>query len=232
LSKKALITQSNYIPWKGYFDAIASVDVFVVFDEMQYTKRDWRNRNMVKTPQGPKWLSIPVEVKGKFFQKINQTKVADINWGKSHWGSIKQNYSDTKYFEEISGFLKPLYMDCSKVFLTEINLSFIIAINKYLNIETEILYSRDFQLVKNKTQRLVDICKELDVNAYYTGSAAKSYMEEERFTKEGISVNYFDYNGYKEYNQKFPPFNHYISILDLLFNEGKNAINYMKKAVC
>ena len=79
MEKKVLITQSNYIPWKGYFSAISKVDVFVVYDEMQYTKRDWRNRNLIKTPNGLKWLSIPVEVKGKYFQKINETKVSDKN---------------------------------------------------------------------------------------------------------------------------------------------------------
>lgn len=232
MSKKAIITQSNYIPWKGYFDGIAAVDVFVVFDEMQYTKRDWRNRNIIKTPQGNKWLSIPVEVKGKYFQKINETKVADVNWGKSHWGSIKQNYSDTKCFDEVREFLEPLYLDNSLQLLTDINLRFISTINDFLDIKTEILYSRDFNLVEDKTQRLVDICKELNVNKYFTGSAAKSYMEEDKFTKEGISVNYFDYQGYPEYNQKNPPFDHYVSILDLLFNKGKESVNFMKNVKC
>ena len=90
--KSCIITQSNYIPWKGYFDSINQVDIFVIYDDMQYTKRDWRNRNYIKTPQGLKWLSIPVEVSGKFHQKINETLISDKSWNRSHWESIKQNY--------------------------------------------------------------------------------------------------------------------------------------------
>lgn len=225
---KGIITQSNYIPWKGYFDAIALSDVFVIFDEMQYTKRDWRNRNQIKTPKGKKWLSIPVEVKGKYFQKINETNIASEDWGKSHWGVIHQNYSNSPHFQEVSLWLKDLYLTNNLNNLSEINLKFIRAINIYLGIDTKIFYSKDFNLAEDKTQRLVDICIELGVTEYYTGEAAKNYMQEEKFTNQNISVNYFEYDNYPEYNQSHPPFDHYVSILDLLFNEGKNSINYMK----
>ena len=88
-SKKVAISQSNYIPWKGYFDNIALVDEFVLYDEMQYTKRDWRNRNKLKTNQGLKWLTIPVEVKGKYYQKINETRISDRNWNVKHLNFLK-----------------------------------------------------------------------------------------------------------------------------------------------
>jgi hypothetical protein len=226
--KKALITQSNYIPWKGYFDALALCDSWVVFDEMQYTRRDWRNRNKVKTSQGPKWLTIPVEVKGKYYQKINETKVADSKWSQSHWGLIKQSYAKAPFFSAISEWLEPLYRQCKLTYLTEINLYFIKAINSYLNIDIELHHSKDFTLTDHKTQRLIDICKEIGATDYYTGSAAKNYMEEELFRKENIKLHYLDYSGYREYPQLYEPFTHEVSILDLLFMAGPDSRKYMK----
>ena len=99
-SKRVAIVQSNYIPWKGYFDLINSVDEFVLFDDMQYTRRDWRNRNKIKTPQGLKWLSIPVKVKGKYYQKINETKIEKRDWANKHWKTISMNYRDSPHFKK------------------------------------------------------------------------------------------------------------------------------------
>ena len=119
--KKIAIVQSNYIPWKGYFDLIAFVDHFVILDDVQYTKRDWRNRNKIKSSSGLKWLSIPVKVKGKFYQKINETLISDPNWEKRHWESIYQSYKSAKYFEEVSQFLKPIYHDNNFIKISDIN---------------------------------------------------------------------------------------------------------------
>lgn len=228
MPKKVIITQSNYIPWKGYFDSIAAVDTFIVYDEMQYTKRDWRNRNKIKTPNGLKWLSIPVEVKGKFHQKINETKVADPNWAISHWGQLKQNYKGTPHFKEIAEWLEPLYLDCKLTYLSEVNLLFIKAINQYLSINTEILFSKDFELAEEKTEKLVKLCADVGADHYYSGPAAKEYMDESKFKKAGISLHYWDYSNYPEYDQLHGKFEHGVSILDLLFNLGSNAVKYLK----
>jgi hypothetical protein len=225
---KISILQSNYIPWKGYFDIIAAVDVFVIYDDMQYTKRDWRNRNLIKTPQELKWLSIPVEVKGKYFQKINETKVLELGWQKSHLGMIKQNYAKSIYFKEIFPWVEELYNSCQFDYITDINLHFIRGINMFLGINTRIRLSSEFNLHEEKTQRLVNICKDLGATSYYSGPAAKAYLDTEKFAKEGIEVHYLDYTGYQEYNQLFPPFEHGVSILDLLFNEGANAHKFLK----
>ena len=106
--KKIGILQSNYIPWKGYFDLIAAVDEFVIYDEMQFTKRDWRNRNKIKTPNDLQWLTIPVLTKGNFKQKISETKIDGMNWAETHWSSLEKNYSRSYFFNEISSWLKPL----------------------------------------------------------------------------------------------------------------------------
>jgi hypothetical protein len=226
--KKIIITQSNYIPWKGYFDSINQVDEFIVFDDMQYTKRDWRNRNKIHTAQGLQWLSIPVEVKGKYFQKINETIVSDKKWGEKHWKTIMSNYSRAPYFKNFKDPFEEIYLDDSLVFLTEINIKLIQAICEILKIKTTIIDSRELELVDGKTERLIDICKKRDAKHYFTGSAAKDYIEEEQFVNEGISLNYFDYDGYPEYKQMYEPFTHFVSILDLIFNTGDDAKLFMK----
>lgn len=228
MKKKILITQSNYIPWKGYFDNINAVDEFVVYDDMQFTKRDWRNRNQIKTPQGLLWLTVPVEVKGKFFQKINETNVSDSKWGERHWKTILANYSKSPYFKEYKEVFEKIYRDETLTNVTSINISFIKAVNQILNISTEIIDSREFELVDGKTERLVDICKKRGADYYYTGPAAKAYMDEQVFFNEGIDIHYFDYANYPEYPQLFGDFSHYVSILDLIFNTGNNAKNFMK----
>ena len=226
--KKTLITQSNYIPWKGYFDSIQAADVWVVYDDMQYTKRDWRNRNQIKTPHGLKWLSIPVEVSGKYFQKINETKIADKTWQLSHWDIIKQNYKSAACYKEMSEWLEPLYKNCQLDFLTDVNLYFIEAINRFLNIKTEILLSSNFILAEEKTERLVNICRDIHATDYYSGPAAKAYMNESLFIDHAINVHYWDYTNYPEYHQLNPPFEHGVSIIDLIMNQGTQSSKFLK----
>lgn len=228
MQKSILITQSNYIPWKGYFDSINTVDEFIVYDDMQYTKRDWRNRNQIKTAQGLFWLTIPVEVKGKFFQKINETQVSDKKWGENHWKTLVANYSKAPYFKNYKNIFEDLYRDETLDNITNINISFIKAINAILNISTKIIDSREFDLVEGKTERLVDICKKRNATDYYSGPAAKDYMDESLFLDQGIKVHYFDYSNYPVYPQLNGNFAHNVTILDLIFNTGSDARNYLK----
>ena len=227
-SHKIIITQSNYIPWKGYFDSIAIADTFVVYDDMQYTKRDWRNRNKIVSQNSLKWLSIPVEVKGKYYQKINETKIADSSWAISHWSTLRQDYGKTAHFKEVKDWIEPLFLECNYKYLTEVNLHFIRAILDFFKINTNIKLSSEFTLAENKTQRLVDICKQLKATQYCSGPAAKEYMEESKFINDGINIKYFDYSGYEQYQQLSETFEHGVSILDLIFNEGSNAKNFLK----
>lgn len=226
--KKVAIVQSNYIPWKGYFDLINLVDEFILFDDMQYTRRDWRNRNKIKTANGARWITIPVEVKGKYFQKINDTVVSDAAWNRKHWNSIVHSYSGSKYFEEYREQFGELYLGCNEKYLSRINHRFLIAICKLLSIETKITWSMDYHLAEGKTERLVDLCKQAGADEYISGPAAKGYIDEEMFKKEGIKLKYMDYSGCPEYIQLYPPFDHAVSIIDLIFNEGHDAPKYMK----
>jgi hypothetical protein len=229
MSTSIIITQSNYIPWKGYFDNIAQVDKFVLFDSMQYTKRDWRNRNKIKTKSGTKWLTIPVEVKGKFNQAIKDTKIADKNWSIKHWDILKSHYSNCPHFKHNEEWVKELYKNCINFnYLGETNLHFIKGIMNFFGIKTEIILDSEFDLAYEKTDRLIKICKELGARIYYTGLAAKNYIEEEKFSDENIQLKYFDINGYREYSQLHPPFIHRVTVFDLIFNEGLNSKNFLK----
>lgn len=226
--KKIVITQSNYIPWKGFFDAINLADEFVFYDDMQFTRRDWRNRNQIKTKDGVKWLTVPVEVKGKYFQKIKDTKISDQNWSKNHWDIITHSYVKSEFFKEYKDIFQDLYLGRQYEFLSEVNYTFTKAVCELLGIGTNIRYSDEFNLLEEKTERLVDICKKLGGTDYYSGPAAKAYMDESKFENENIKVHYFDYSGYPEYKQLYGEFTHAVSILDLIFNEGPNAKKFMK----
>ncbi|WP_299684332.1 WbqC family protein [uncultured Dokdonia sp.] len=229
MSKRLFVIQSNYIPWKGYFDAINSVDTVVIYDEMQYTKNDWRNRNIIKTQAGVQWLTIPVSFSGKFGQKINEAQISNDIWRKKHWKTIVQNYNKAPYFHLYKDIFEELYLRNSfSSYLTDINLLFIQTINEILGIETEIIRSKDLMLQGDKNERLIGVCKQLKITDYLSGPAAKSYMDEQAFADNQINVSYVDYSGYPEYNQLFEDFEHGVSILDLIFNTGEEAIHYMK----
>jgi WbqC-like protein family len=223
-----LITQSNYIPWKGYFDLINTANEFVIYDDMQYTRRDWRNRNKIKTPQGPQWITVPVAVKGRFDQKIKETEISEADWGVQHWRTIEQNYSRAPYFDQYATRVKDLYCSALPPMLSQVNALFIKLICEFLGITTRVHWSSDFELAEDRTQRLVNICTNLGGTRYITGPAAKAYMDESLFSQAGISIHYFDYSGYPEYPQLYGDFSHEVTVLDLIFNQGPEATCYMK----
>lgn len=226
--KRVAILQSNYIPWKGYFDLINMVDEFVLYDDMQYTRRDWRNRNRVKTPQGLRWLSIPVEAKGKYFQKINETLISDKSWSETHWQTIKQFYSKARFFKDYKDIFEEFWMNNQEERLSLINFRLIELINSILDIQTKITWSSDYELVEGQTEKLLGICEQVGADIYLSGPSAKDYFDESLAEKMGIKVEWMDYSGYSEYQQLYPPFEHGVTILDLIFNEGQNATDFMK----
>lgn len=203
-------------------------DQFIVLDDVQYTRRDWRNRNKIKTPAGAAWLTIPVDVKGKYHQKINETQVASPDWAADHWKTICQNYAQAAYFKDYKDRFEQLYGSIQTTDLSHINLLFIKLICRILDISTPIDTSGAYTLVEGKTERLVDLCKQAGADIYYSGPAAKNYIDEALFQQAGIELRYFDYSGYPVYTQLYGEFDHQVSILDLIFNEGPEAGSYMK----
>jgi hypothetical protein len=204
------------------------VDDFILFDDMQYTKRDWRNRNKIKTPKGSTWLTVPVKVKGKYRQKIKDTVINGSGWRQRHWKTIAQHYSKAAYFEEYKDIFEELYLSNEETFLSRINYRFLNTICDILGIKNKLSWSMDYIIADGKTERLVDLCKQVGGTEYISGPAAKAYIDSRLFDEENITLRYMDYSGYPEYNQLFPPFDHYVSVIDLIFNEGPNALRYMK----
>jgi hypothetical protein len=227
VGKRIAIVQSNYIPWKGYFDLINSVDEFVLFDDAQYTRRDWRNRNRIKTRTGTEWLTIPVQTKGRYLGRIREIVVSDACWHRRHWETIRANYARARCFERYSDDLERLFAQCHEHQLSAINRYWIEAICAFLGIHTRLSWSMDYQLLEGKTERLVSICQQAGADLYLSGPSARAYLDEDAFSRAGIALAYFDYSDYPEYTQLFAPFDHYVSILDLILNEGAEATRYM-----
>ena len=226
--KKVAVVQSNYIPWKGYFDMIAAVDEFILYDDLQYTRRDWRNRNQIKTPQGAQWLTVPVRVKGKYHQKIRDTEIDGTDWAEAHWKSLAQNYRRAPHFSEVAAWLEPLYLGEPYTHISQLNRRFIEVICQQLGIDTAITNSWDYKLLDGKSERLADLCVQAGGTEYVSGPLAKAYLDEQIFERLAIKVTWFDYADYPHYPQLWGEFTHYVSIFDLLFNCGKDAHRYMK----
>lgn len=226
--KKIAIVQSNYIPWKGYFDMIAAVDEFILYDDMQYTRRDWRNRNQIKTPQGMQWLTVPVLVKGKYHQKIRETEIDGADWAVAHWKALVQNYRRTPHFESVASWLEPIYLSESFTNISELNRRLIRQVCVYVGINTKITNSWDYTLTEGKTERLAELCRQAGGTEYISGPAAKDYVEEQVFSDLNIKLTWFDYAGYPEYPQQWGDFVHGVTILDLLFNCGPDVHQFMR----
>lgn len=220
--KTVVVLQSNYIPWKGYFDLIHDADIFVFYDDVQYTKNDWRNRNKLKSANGADWLTIPV---GSCADRlICEVKIPNASWQIKHWKTIEQNYAKSPYFSLYKDILEDVYTRRQWRNLSELNQFLIRTIAMdILEIRTVFQSSSDFALIGKKMDRLLDLVIKLEGDRYLSGPAARQYIEPDRFFEANIQLDWKDYNGYPEYPQRFPPFEHGVSILDLLFNVGPDA---------
>lgn len=228
-AKTVAIVQSCYVPWKGYFDLINCVDEFILYDDRQFTRRDWRSRNRIKTPQGVTWLTIPVSVKGKYHQRIDETAVAEPAWADRHWKTLVHSYAAAAAFREYAPLIEGLYEQASRErLLSRINRCFIDGVCELMGIDTRRSWSTDYTADGERTARLVSLCKAAGASRYLSGPTARDYLEETAFADAGIELEYADYSGYPEYEQLYPPFEHAVTILDLIFHVGSDAPRYMK----
>lgn len=225
--KAVAIVQSNYVPWKGYFDLMRSVDEFVLYDDVQYTRRDWRNRNRLKSADGVRWLTIPVHVKGRYLQRIDETLTSDPDWPARHWSALVGWYRRAPFFERYRPVLEALYLETRERHLSKVNRRFLETLAPLFGVTTPISYSIDYQCEGTKTDRLLGICQAAGATRYVSGPAARVYLQEDRFRAAGIDVAWMSYDGYPEYPQLYPPFEHHVSALDLLLNVGDEAPRYM-----
>jgi hypothetical protein len=227
--KRVAVLQSSYVPWKGYFDLLASVDEFIFYEDAQFTKSDWRNRNLIKTPLGTKWLTVPVETKGLFGQKIRDVSVASPNWQTDHWNVLTANYRNSPGFGEAVKFLEDLYVGPLSSNLSVLNMHLIKEISAYLRIKTKLTSSGSYPLgSKERTEKLVNLCVSAEASIYVSGPKARDYLDESKFESAGIQVEWHTYGPYPEYPQSFGDFVHEVSILDLLFNCGRESHKYFR----
>jgi hypothetical protein len=226
--KRVAVIQSNYIPWKGYFDIINSVDEFILLDDVQFTKRDWRNRNRIKAEAGLRWLTIPVFSKGLYEQSIDQTAIA-APWAEKHWRTLRVSYGKAPCFRDLAPRIERAYEDVAgERLLSDINHKLITVICSILAIPTKISRSTDYPIAGKSTERLISLCQAARATQYLSGPSAASYLDIDKLGAAGICVRYADYSGYRAYPQLHGPFEHRVSILDLLFHTGPDARSYMK----
>lgn len=225
--KKVVVLQSNYLPWKGYFDLISRADLFIFYDDVQFTKNDWRNRNKIKTPRGAEWISIPCGTDLK--RLIREVEIIDKDWQKDHWNRIAIHYAKANYFNEYKDFFKDFYLNQLWKNLSQLNQYLIMGIAKqFLNLNTSFGQSHDYHPEGVRLDRLMNVLKKAGATEYISGPAAKSYISDDYFLKENIKLTWIDYSNYPEYRQLYPPFVHEVSIIDLIFNEGPDSIRYLR----
>ena len=228
MKKTVGVIQSNYLPWKGYFDIIDRSDLFIFHDDLQYTKDDWRNRNKIKKARGPAWITIPC---GRNTNRlICDVNIEDQSWQKRHWNMIWTHYHQAPFFAKYHDFFRDFYLGRRWSNLSELNRYFIEHIcREFLgNEHTAFADSRTYDLHQSKGSRILELLQKVEATEYLSGPLAKQYLNEQMFATSRIALTWMDYSGYPEYPQFFPPFDHHVSIIDLLFHVGDQAQRFMK----
>lgn len=220
------VIQSCYVPWKGYFDIIHDSDLFVFYDEAQYTNNDWRNRNRIKSRDGATWLTIPV--RSSLGQAISEVGPSDPRWAARHWKTLKQNYSRAPHFRRYRDFFETVYLAMRWDSLSKLNQHLTVGIARdLLGTRTEFKNSTDYPTQGKRLDRLLALLRSTGAGTYISGPSARSYIDAKQFDEAGIALKYKSYGGYPEYPQFHPPFEHGVSILDLLFHTGPDAPYYI-----
>ena len=227
----AVILQPSYIPWRGYFDQIRRADLFIFYDDVQYDKNGWRNRNQIKTHQGKQWLTIPVHSQGV----TEGTPIKDVRidwtkaWSKKHLNALTYAYSRAPFFKQNLPLLEEFYSRQDE-FLADLTIDFTKKLSRELGItHTRFMRSSEIPGIEGqKTDRLIQILQHVGAQDYLSGPSARDYIEKEKFVAAGISLEYIRYD-YPEYPQLYPPYDPNVSILDLLFMLGSDAGSYFDR---
>jgi hypothetical protein len=224
------ILQPSYIPWRGYFHQIYKADIFVFYDDVQYDKHGWRNRNQIKTSQGKQWLTIPVHSGGVtvYGTPINKVSIDWSKlWAKSHWKALNFSYAKAPYYHHYLMLLESFYLRRDE-FLADFTIDLTVALARELGIRhTRFMRSSGIPGIDGqKTDRLIQILTRVGATHYISGPSAKGYIDEDKFESAGITLEYVEYN-YPEYPQLNPPYDPQVSILDLLFMTGPEALKYI-----
>jgi WbqC-like protein family len=224
LRVRCAIVQPSYIPWRGHFDLIRRCDVFVFYDDVQYDRRGWRNRNRIKTPAGSQWLTIPVHARGAQTERtpINAIATARTDWPQQHLRALTRSYARAPFFRDYRDWLERVYLSPSAL-LADFTIPLTVDIANLLGIrQTRFVRASGLRASGNKTARLIDVLQKVGATHYLSGPTARSYLDEQQFGDAGIAVEWMTYD-YPEYNQLYPPYDPYVTILDLLFMTGAGA---------
>jgi hypothetical protein len=226
---KCVILQPSYIPWRGVFHQVFKADLFVFYDDVQYDKRGWRNRNQIKTPAGKQWLTIPVRSRGAQTGgiPIHQIRISwETDWSKDHLLSLRHAYARAPFYKRYEPLLESFYRRRDE-YLADFTIDLTVALTEELGIRhTRFLRASSLQVQGEKTDRLLDILGKVGADHYISGPSAREYIEAEKFARAGITLEYMQYD-YPEYPQLYPPFDPQVSALDLLFMTGPDALEYI-----
>ena len=232
-ARTAVVLQPSYIPWRGYFDLIQRADVFVFYDDVQYDKHGWRNRNRIKTASGPRWLTIPVLSKGNIDNNLLIQEVmcdARFDWRHKHLEQIRHAYRKAPYFKETFSFLNELFASAPTDRLAEFTIFTTIAIAERLGLTGSFARSSELGVTGSKNDRLLQTLASVQATHYISGPSAKAYISAEAFAAAKIDLEYAHYD-YEPYEQLHPPYEPQVSIIDLLFMQGSNAAAHLESRV-
>jgi hypothetical protein len=224
-----VILQPSYIPWRGYFDQMRRADLFVFYDDVQFDKHGWRNRNQIKTAHGKQWLTIPVHSAGVTQgRSINDVKIDwSKPWSQAHLRALTSSYNRAPCFKQYLPLLDSFYGRRDEC-IADFTIATTIALARELRIQhTRFLRSSALEGISGeKTDRLIQILKRVQATHYISGPSARDYIEPEKFSQAGIGLEFMEYH-YQEYPQLYPPYDPYVSVLDLLFMLGDQAASYI-----
>jgi hypothetical protein len=220
--------QAQYLPWLGYFDKIKKSDVFVFLDKVQYKKREYQNRNRIKTANGPQWLTVPVETKNKYEQFLHEVSIdTERDWRASHLKALEINYHKADYFGGVFGYFEDIYgRDWRR--LIDLNKEIISFLLRYLKIEVPVKGELDLDTSETGTRRIIEICRKAGADTYLSGIGGKDYLEEELFEENGINLIYQDFE-HPVYKQLYGDFIPYMSAVDMIFNCGEGGADMLGK---
>jgi hypothetical protein len=230
-SMRVTILQPSYLPWLGYFEQMHRSDQFVLYDDVQFTRRDWRNRNRIRVQEGSIWLTVPVIQKNKFEQNLLETKIDNsTSWKRKHLETIRCHYSKTPFFDLHFPWCEKIF-NSEWNFLLDLSLETIQYLKGQLKINTPLLRSSELGGTGDKTERLISICKQLGATHYLSGESARNYISEKDFSDQGIELEYQEYQ-HPEYPQRYEGFVPFLSTIDLLFNCGNKSLDLLKQTNC
>jgi hypothetical protein len=234
--KRVTLLQSNYLPWRGYFDFMAKSDEFIVYDSCQYTVNDWRNRNQVKMLDGVRWITVPVITKGRFGQRIVDAEVVDHKWAKTHLGTLTTSVSKAAFGKPVLDLLGDCYARAGKSrWLHEINVSFLETIHSYLGFECRLTDDSEYGLESiadlSPSAKVAELVRRAGGDRYLTGPRGLDYLEPADFTAREIAIEVLDYSTLAPYPQLYGEFVDHLSVIDLLANVGAESASHLTATV-